>query len=403
MDKSTRRRLLIWGGAGLALVVLIAMMVIPQPELADFAAVTRGDLEVTVEHEGKTRVRDRFVISAPLSGRVLRIELEPGDPVLAGETVLASFRPSEPAPLDARSRAEAQAQVRSAQSGLEQARAERERVRAQHAFAATELERVRRLAEQGIASRQALDSAEAEAEALAEALASAEAGLRTARHQLEMASARMLEPGGDAGGDGNRTVLTLRSPVDGVVINRLRESEVVVAAGEPLLEVADLADLEVVADFLSTDAVKMRPGMRTWIDRWGGDRVLPGRVRRVEPGGFLKISALGVEEQRVNVRVDFDHRDDARDLGDGYRVEARVVIEERREVLKVPVSSLFRQGEGWAVFVADDGEARLRPVEVGARNSLEAEVVRGLSEGETVIVHPADEIADGTRVEERGE
>lgn len=400
MDKSTRRRLLIWAGAGLAALALVALALWPSPEMADFGSVARGDLEVTVQHEGKTRVRDRYVVSAPLAGRVLRIELEPGDPVEAGETALAAFRPSEPTPLDARARAEAEAGVRAARAALEQARAERERARAEQVFAAAELERVRRLAADGIASRQALDSAEAEAEAHAEALAAADAALESARHQLERAGAQLLEPGeeSDAGG----TVLTLRSPIDGVVIRRLRESEAVVPAGEPLLEVADPADLEVVADFLSADAVRVRPGMPAWIDRWGGDEPLPAHVRRVEPGGFLKVSALGVEEQRVNVILDFDDAEDARTLGDAYRVEARVVVDRRSDVLTVPVSALFREGEGWAAFAVEDGRARIREIEVGARNNLRAEVIGGLAEGDTVIVHPADEISDGTRVEEAG-
>ena len=197
-------------------------------------------------------------------------------------------------------------------------------------------------------------------------------------------------------------VLELRSPVDGAVLRRLRESEAVVPAGEPLLQVGNPADLEIVADYLSRDAVKIRPGQAVIIDQWGGDAPLSGVVRRVEPAGFLKISALGVEEQRVNVIIDFVEAPVERGaLGDGYRVETRVVIWEKEDVLKVPTSSLFRDGEGWAVFLAVDGAALLRQVEIGRRGELAAEVLRGLEEGDQVLVHPSDDVEDGSRIRPR--
>jgi HlyD family secretion protein len=219
---------------------------------------------------------------------------------------------------------------------------------------------------------------------------------------VELAAASLLEPGDGTTG-GPLTTLAIRSPVDGVVLRRLRQSEAIVRAGEPLIEVADLDDLEIVADFLSTDAVKMRPGMPALIERWGGDRPLAARVRRIEPAGFMKISALGVEEQRVWVVVDFDDdREERRALGDGYRVEVRVVIYERDDAIKVPVSTLFRHGDGWAVFAVDRGRARLTEIEIGQRNGLEAEVVSGIDEGTRVVVHPPDAVNDGVQVKERG-
>ncbi len=197
-------------------------------------------------------------------------------------------------------------------------------------------------------------------------------------------------------------MLSLRSPVGGVVLRRLHESEAVVPAGEPLIEVADSSDLEVVSDYLSTDAVKIRPGMRVDIDRWGGDAPLPGRVRRVEPSGFLKISALGVEEQRVNVVIDFDDRKGASALlGDGYRVETRVVTWEGEDVLQTPTSALFRSGDGWAVFVASGGRARLRAVRIGHQSDLGAEVLGGLQAGERVVAHPSDSVSAGVRIRDR--
>ena len=391
--------MLIWTLVVVAALALVVLALMPRPVPADFAELQRGELRVTLDQEGKTRVRDRFVISAPTPGRVLRLGLDPGDPVVAGETVLATFRPLNPVPLDARSRAEAKARVKSAQAALDRARAERGRVREEHELAMKERERALRLAEQGIVSQERLDAAETDARAKAEALAAAEAAARNAASDLELANAGLLEPGGSSSGD--LTVLKLFSPVDGVVLKRERQSEAIVPAGEALLEVGDPADLEVVADYLSMDAVRIRPGMRALIDRWGGDHVLEAAVRRVEPSGFMKVSALGVEEQRVNVIVDFAEPGDAAALGDEYRVEVRVVIDERDDALKLPTGALFRDGDAWAVFAVEGGKARLRHLELGARSSFEAEVLEGLSEGDTVVIHPSELVADGVRVKSR--
>jgi HlyD family secretion protein len=401
MSKTTQRRRLIWGGVGLVVAVLIGAALVPRPIASELATVTVGAFQVTLDHEGVTRSHDPFEISAPLAGRVLRIELEPGDTVVANETVLATFQPTVPVMLDSRTRAEAQARLKAAQGAYDRATAERERYEAEHDLAASEYVRVRSLHGRGIVSQQELDASEATARAAAESLVAAEAAARSARHEVELAAASLLEPGDGAAG-GAATTLAIRSPVDGVVLRRLRQSEAIVPAGEPLLEVADLDDLEVVADFLSTDAVKMRPGMRALIERWGGDNPIEARVRRVEPAGFMKISALGVEEQRVWVVVDFaEDRDRWRALGDGYRVEVRVVVYEREDSLKVPTSSLFRHGDGWAVFAVERGRARLTEIEIGQRNGLEAEVLGGIDEGTRVVVHPPDSVTDGDRVRER--
>jgi len=401
MERTTKRRILAWGTLGVIALVLIALAMKPRPVPADIARVVRGPMEVTLEHEGKTRVRDRFIVSAPVPGRVHRITLEPGDPVQAGFTVLATFEPSDPVMLDSRSRAEAEARLKATRSALERARADRGRSLAEHQLAVIELDRVRRLNVEGIISAERLDSARTEAKARAEALQAAEAAVRTAAHELEVAEARLVLPGDEA--TGARPAIRLHSPIDGVVLQRYRESEAVVFAGEPLVEVADPADLEVVADFLSTAAVRIRPGMPARIEQWGGGE-LEGRVRRVEPYGFMKVSALGVEEQRVNVVGDFTGPRKERDsLGDGYRVEMRVVVWEKEEILQLPTSALFRHEEEWAVFAVSGGRAELRLVEIGQRNGLAAEVVSGLVEGDEVIAHPSEEIADGIRVVRRGE
>ncbi len=392
------KRRLIWGALGIVVLVLIALSLQPEPEPADVTQVERGSLRVTLDEEGETRVRDRYMVSAPVAGRVLRIELESGDPVVAGDTVLATFQPGDPVPLDARSHAEAQARVRSAQAARGRARAERQRVEAELRFAESELQRIQRLATEEIVSKETLESAELRVETNQEALRSAEFAVANAEFDLEQARARLVQDSGTT----DVVPIEIRSPVAGVVLRRLRESEAIVPAGEPLIEVADPDQLEIVSDFLSTDAVKIRSGQSVRIEQWGGERPLHGVVRRVEPYGFTKISALGVEEQRVNVVIDFDDPREAWDvLGDGYRVEVRVVVWEREDVVKVPTSALFRSGDAWAVFAVADGKAAERAVEIGQRNGLEAEVLSGLGEGDPVIVHPSDSIADGVAIEER--
>jgi HlyD family secretion protein len=403
MKSVARKRVFVWGGIALVLLVLLAVAVAPRPVPVDLVTVDRGALRVTLDHEGKTRVHDRFMVSAPVAGQVLRIELEPGDPVVAGKTVMATFEPAVPPLLDVRSRAEAEARVRAARATLDRVQAELQKTQAERAFAQEQLERTRRLAADGIASRETLDAAELEARGRTEAQKAAESAARTAEHELEAARAALVDGGEAAGGSAGsrRATITLRAPIDGVVLRRLRESKAVVPAGEPLLELADPADLEIVADYLSTDAVRIHPGMAAQIEQWGGG-TLRGHVRRVEPYGFLKVSALGVEEQRVNVIIDFDDPRGAwTSLGDGYRVEVRAIIWERTGVVKVPTGALFRQGESWAVFAVASGRARLRSIEVGQRNGLEAEVLKGLSPGERVVAHPSDAVRDGVRVAER--
>lgn len=399
-----RRRTIILVLAGIALVAFFVWAFQPKPVPADFATVTRGDLEITLDEEGETRVRERYEVSAPLAGRVLRIELEPGDPVVADATVLATFQPAAPTMLDSRSRAEAEGRARAAKAARGQASAELERAKAELEFAESELTRILHLAEDEIVSRERLDSAELSLKTRQRAVEAAKFRLETSEHELEVARATLTH---STVSGGDLEPMTLTSPVDGVVLSRRRESESVVQAGEVLLEVADPSQLEMVVDFLSTDAVRIDAGNPVYIEQWGGDRRLDGTVRRVEPSGFTKISALGVEEQRVNVIIDFaDPREAWEALGDGYRVEVQVVIWRGEDIVKLPTSALFRQEDGWAVFTVSgteggSGKAQLVPVEIGHRNSLEAEVRSGIDEGTRIIVHPSDEVAEGIEVEER--
>jgi HlyD family secretion protein len=399
---TTRRRLLFWGSIAVVLVAAPILALRPRPVPVDLAAVSTGPLAVTLDHEGRTRVHDRYMVSAPVAGRVLRINLRPGDRVVANQTVIATFLPGASPLLDARTQAEAESRVRAADAMLQQARAQREQLRVQANHAAQEQERARGLAQIGLMTAEARQAAEADAAARQRAVEAADAAVSAATHEVETARAALLEPGAGSRAQASGPTITLRSPVDGVVLNRVHESETIVPQGEPLVEIGNTSRLEVVADFLSTDAVKMQPGMRVLIDQWGGPAPLDGVVSRVEPAGFMKVSALGVEEQRVWVVIDFnDPAAAGRVLGDGYRVEARVVTWENAKAVKVPTSALFRRGDGWAAYIDDGGVARTRAVKIGHQTGVEAEVVSGLASGERVVVYPPDGVADGVKIAQR--
>jgi HlyD family secretion protein len=386
----------------IVLLVLGAIVVwafMPAAVQADFATVQKGTLQVTVEDEGRTRVRDRYVVSAPVPGRMQRIELEPGDPVVAGKTVVARFAPTDPALLDVRTRAELEARARAAESTVGAARADRERIQSELKFAQAELKRAKELVAGGAIAARELEDVQRQVTTLERALESAEFAIRTAVHQLELARASLMQTRA-----GSVATIPLVTPVSGVVLRLLQESARVVPTGEPLLEIGNLDDLEIVADFLSTAVVNVKAGQPVLIEQWGGDKALRGRVRRVEPSGFTKISALGVEEQRVNVLIDFEEPREVQErLGDGYRVEARIVVWSKDNVLKVPTSSLFRDGTQWAVYKVVDSTAQRQLVDVGQHSGLEAEVLSGLAEGDQIVVYPSDAIRPGVELARRDE
>jgi HlyD family secretion protein len=376
---------------------LLAIALWPRPATVELTAATRGPLVVTVDEEGVTRVRERFVVSSPLTGRVLRIELEPGDVVKRGQPVVR-IRPEAAPLLDARARADARAAVESARAAFGRARAEEQRARATVAQQRRELGRVRELAESRVVSPQELDAHEAGLKVADESLNAATFAVEAARFDLQRAETRLM-PSSTQTTD---RVVTIAAPVDGVVLKRVHESESVVPAGEPLLEVGDPMRLEVVSDLLSTDAVRVKPGARAIVEQWGGDTRLDAVVRRVEPSGFTKVSALGVEEQRVNVILDFaDPSTACSMIGDAYRIEVKIVVWEAADVLKVPTSALFREGERWAVYRVDRGRARRTIVALGHQTGREAEIISGLSAGDRVVVHPGDTLEDGIRVRSR--
>ncbi len=390
-------RILVWTVlAAAAVAIYLAFQ--PQPVEVDMATVARGRLRVTLNEEGRTRVRDRYMVSAPLAGRVLRIHLEPGDPVRAGSTILARFLPSSPAFLDARAKAEAEARVDTSRADLDRVRVDLDRAMAELDHAESEYTRHQQLHREGLVADDRLEAWRLRAGTAREAVRSAESSIVVAEAGLETARARLIQATSVQTTEAE--TIALRAPIDGVVLQRLRESESVVPSGEALLEIANPDKLEIVSDMLSTDAVQIQEGSPVLIEQWGGDRVLRGTVRRVEPYGFTKISALGVEEQRVNIIVDFDDVRDAWEaLGDGYRVEIAVIIWEQDDVLKVPTSCLFRQRQDWAVYTVEEpGIATLREVSIGHRNEREAQVIRGLAVGDRVITYPGDQITEGAEV-----
>lgn len=422
-----------------AIVVMLALAFRPAPMLVDAARVSRGALSVTVDDDGFTRVRERYTISAPLPGRLLRPPLEPGDPVTAGETVVAEFVPAAPDPLDLRARAKATAGVDRARAALRESEARREQARADRDFARSSLARTRQLHEEKVLSTEALDAAETDDLRSRAGLRAAEVAVQVAQHELNLARAGLVEatpgelnesapepaaskpegasgssivsaPAAGGGGAPGVRQLQLRSPIDGKVLRVFEESTRTLPAGTHILEIGNTARLEIVADYLTQDAVHVLPGMPVRVRGWGGrmpdgsDRILEARVRVVEPAGFTKVSALGVEEQRVNIVVDpIGDPADWEALADGYRVELSIVVWEGQDLLTVPTGALFREGPSWAVFTVDGDEALLRPVELGRRNGLSAEVVEGLSEGDRVVLYPSDLIEDGTRVVARGD
>ncbi|MDJ0947469.1 MAG: HlyD family efflux transporter periplasmic adaptor subunit [Alphaproteobacteria bacterium] len=397
------RRWIIWGVLGAALVAGLVYAFRPQPIPVELAAVARGPLVVTVDEEGETRVRDVFILSAPIDGFAQRIDADVGDPVKAGTTVIAQIEPEDPGFLDIRTETEARAAISAAEAARELAVAELKEVEAELDFARSELKRARALVAKKHISESALDDARRLFRLRSAELETAKAGLRMREFELERARSKLVSPvetfrRREACGD----CIPIHAPIDGTILKVHHESEGVVRAGDPLVDIGDPADLEIVVDFLSSDAVKVAADQRVIIEEWGGLNPLEGRVRRVEPYGFTKISALGIEEQRVNVIIDFTSpRADWERLGHGYQVEVKVVLWEGTDVQKLPVTALFRNGGDWAVFVEQEGEARLRPVKIGRRTSLEAEILEGVDVGDRVVDSPNDRVVDGVGIRPR--
>jgi HlyD family secretion protein len=379
-----KRRWLPWTGAAL-LAALITGGLWPKPVPVETARVERGNLRATVNEEGKTRIKQRYVISVPVAGQLRRLQFKAGAEIKAGETVLAIIDPVSPTLLDARTRNTTEARRDSVAANLE-------KVRAARSFAASELRRFERLYRDQTISVQELETAQLRERTAAKEEAASESALRQAEAEL----AEFTSVGGT-----NEVCVPreVKSNVSGRVLKVYEESARVVAAGTPLLEIGDPTDLEVVVEVLSRDGAAIAPGTKVEFDQWGGSEPLVGRVRLVEPAAFTKVSALGVEEQRVNVVADLlTPPEQRRSVGDNFRVDARIIIWESQDALKVPVGALFRQGDQWATFVLENGRARLRAVKAGRTSGTEAQVLDGLNPGEQVILYPGSRVRDGQRV-----
>ena len=406
-----RRRLPLLGGVLLVLLILIGLR--PRAVPVETAGVTRGSLVVTVDEEGMTRVKNRYVVSAPVAGQLRRIDWKAGAVVEAGKTILAVLETSGADFLDARSQAQAEARVHAVESNREMAVAQRERARAGHALAQADLGRYRALLDKNTLSKQEFDVAMMRETTAAQEERAAEFALQVAEFELQQAQALLLRgqaANADSAGSpragpmpsapvGNAEPLVITSPVNGRVLRVFQESSRVIPGGFALLEVGDPADLEVRVEVLSRDGVAIQPGARVILDQWGGPQPLEARVRLVEPSAFTKISALGVEEQRVYVVADFvDAFEKRPTLGDSYRVEARIVTWEAPDKLRAPTGALFQREGTWQAYAVENGRARLHAVKVGHSNGLLTELLDGLIEGDRVIVYPGDKVIDGARV-----
>lgn len=389
------------GRVGMALGALaaaagIVWLLMPKPIPVETVAVTKERFVASVDEDGKTRIRQHYVVAAPLAGRLTRVRLKAGDKVAANEVVAAILPP--PAPLiDPRTRREAEERLGTAEAALERAKAVVERARAQADHTKAELDRTRTLAGSGASTVQALERAELAQRVADRDMRAAEFQNHAAEHELAQAMALLgrYKDGMDAPAE----PWNVTAPVSGVVLRVLQESETAVQSGMPLMEIGDPRDLEIVTDVLSTEAVEIRPGAEVAIEHWGGPGALLGRVRRVEPAAFTKVSTLGVEEQRVNVLIDvLSPPQQWTGLGDGYQVDTRITVFTHNDIEIIPAGALFRRGDSWSVYVAVNGHAQPRTIELVRRSRGFAAVRKGLTQGERVIVYPSDQISPGVRV-----
>ena len=371
----------------------------PQAVSVETVRVQRGRMQVTVNEDGITRVRERYQVSSPVAGQLLRIELRSGDTIKAGETLLATIRPSDPSLLDAREVAETEAMAAGAKAAVERAEARRSQTKVSADLAEIQFGRAQKLRSSNSIAQDEFDAADAVFRARQEEMRVSNFELEIAKFEYEQAQAALglVQP--------NNQEFTknfeIRSPISGSVLRLFEESSTVVTAGKPLLEVGDSHDLEIMVDVLSSDAVKVQPGNEIRIVHWGGMQPLAAAVRVVEPAAFTKISALGVEEQRVNVIGDFreQSRAEGKRLGDGYRVEAEIIVWDEENILQVPTAALFRESGEWCVFVVREGRVQRQVIQIGQRNQLMAEVLGGLEPASEVVIYPSDLVKDGVKVQ----
>ena len=407
MAKAKKRsRLILTTGTVLLVAGALAAAFWPKPTMVDIGEVTRGTMRLTIDEEGRTRVRDAYIVSTPVAGQLQRVSVQPGDPVVRGKTIVAHMRPTNPAALDLRTREQALAAVAAAQAALRVARANQNAALANHDLAQTELGRTEQLVERGISSNAALDRARLSARVTQANVDTAEAAISMREAEIANAQAQLIgfDDQGLAAAIGTASDdIPLYAPADGRILRVIQQSETSLPAGAPIMEIGNIAsDLEVEVKLLSTDAVKVAIGDPVIIADWGGATELAGEVIRVDPFGITQFSALGVEEQRVNAVIAFaSPPEDYSGLGHGFRVETRIIVWEARDTLILPASALFRSRDAWAVFVVTDRTAQLRTIEIGPNNGIQAQVTTGLSEGDHVILYPSSGLTGGMGVAER--
>ncbi len=397
-----KQRILFWTLLGALLLLVLLAAFWPRPVLTDIAEAKTGPMRATIQEEGETRVPDIYTLSSPITGYLRRIDLEVGDQVLAGETVVAEIEPLDSGFLDPRTEAQARAEISTAESALQLAEAELKQAEVELDFARSELARIERLRRTDSSSARDLDNAQRQHKSRRAAFATAQAALQMRRFELQRAQALLMSPNESRELRTACECMRLKAPISGTVLQVITESEGVVQAGNSLVEIGDPSKLEVVADLLSRDAVKVSVGDDVLIENWGGSRALTGQVKRIDPVGITRVSALGIEEQRVNVVIDLTSPSgEWQRLGHGYQVDVAVILWQQEEVLQVPLTALFRQGESWAIYRVENGIARSQTLELGHRSSRSAEVLSGLQPGDPFVVYPSDKISDGVRVVSR--
>ncbi|KQI70448.1 RND transporter [Loktanella sp. 5RATIMAR09] len=407
MAKAKKRsRLILTTGAVVLVAGALTVAFWPQPTLVDMGTVTRGTMQLTIDEEGRTRVSDAYVVSTPVAGQLQRVSVQPGDPVVRGETIVAHMRPTNPAALDVRTREQAQAAVTAAQAALRVARADLNAALASRDLAQTQLGRTEQLVERGISSEAALDNAQQTARVAQASVDTAEAAIAMREAEITNAQAQLIgfDDRGLAAAMGNTSDdIPIHAPAEGRILRVIQQSETTLPAGAPIMEIGNIEnDLEIVVELLSTDAVQVDVGDPVIIADWGGPKELYGEVTRVDPFGVTQFSSLGVEEQRVNAVIAFNSpSSDYAGLGHGFRVETQIVVWQAEDTLIVPASALFRNQGNWAVFVVDDGTAQMRTIEIGPNNGIEAQVTSGLTEDESVILYPSSGLSAGMSVAER--
>lgn len=390
--------------AGVALLGALVWALWPQPQQVDLAGVTRGPMQGTLMAQGVTRVKSHYTITAPITGNATRSPVEVGDQVVAGRSVVAVIQPADPGLMDIRTRAQAEAAIDEAQAAVSLAESNLRQAESGLTHAATQLQRGRALAVRGTIAQRMLEDIEAAHTSAEQALSAAQSQLQLNHATLNRAQAQLMGPQADTGfaTEPGECCVRLHAPQTGIVLSVTDQSARLVQAGAPLLSIGNLEEMEIELDLLSTDAVQVPPGAQAVIERWGGAGTLDARLRRIEPAAFTRVSALGIEEQRVRLRLDLLSPPENRvGLGEGFRVHVRLILWEDDALLQVPQAALFRQNGGWAVFVEDAGRARLQPVSIGRQSEGQAEVLDGLSEGTRVILYPSTAIADGSTIAPR--